>query len=534
METTDELPALAGQELVLGRYRLGGRLGAGGFGTVYAALDERLERPVAVKVIPAAGSRDPTRAEREALAAGRLDHPGIVAVFDAGQDARARYLVSELVYGRTLDDLGADGALSDRDVLRIGLALCDALEHAHGRGVVHRDVKPQNVIIPDAPRSAAGVAKLADFGVAHLAGDEPLTRTGDVVGTLAYMAPEQAAGRRVDERADLYSLALVLYEALAGMNPVRAGSPAATARRVGSVLPGLRRARKDLPPELCAAIDRALRPKPDERGTLDELADGLAAALPDVSDEGGTVARHPLERTQPLALPRGVARAAAGLAAGGLAAAALAWAGESPAPAAAAAVAVALLPRAGWLAATTATIAVLATERPGAAVLVAAAAAPVPLLLRRHGTAWSAPALAPLLGLAALAGAYPALAGRARSWFARAALGALGAWWALLYEPFIQELGEDAVAPLVTSGALIYAAVWALAALVLPWLVRGRWLAADVIAASAWAAALGASTAAAAELIGAPRPEGLVAGAVVAGVLAVLVPHLRRVPVVEP
>ena len=196
--------------------------------------------------------------------------------------------------------------LSDRDVLRIGLALCDALEHAHGRGVVHRDVKPQNVIIPDAPRSAAGVAKLADFGVAHLAGDEPLTRTGDVVGTLAYMAPEQAAGRRVDERADLYSLALVLYEALAGTNPVRAGSPAATARRVGTVLPPLKRSRKDLPPALNAAIDRALRPRPEERGTLDELAAELADALPEVSDDGGTVARHPLERTEPVPLPRGV------------------------------------------------------------------------------------------------------------------------------------------------------------------------------------------------------------------------------------
>ena len=132
--------------------------------------------------------------------------------------------------------------LSDRDVLRIGLALCGALGHAHGRGVVHRDVKPQNVMVPDAPRSAAGVAKLTDFGIAHMAGDDPLTRTGDVVGTLAYMAPEQAAGQRVDERTDLYSLALVLYEALAGLNPVRTGSPAATARRVGTVLPALRRA----------------------------------------------------------------------------------------------------------------------------------------------------------------------------------------------------------------------------------------------------------------------------------------------------
>src|SRR3954468_24005498 len=262
METTDELPAATAAELVLGRYRLGRRLGAGGFGTVYAATDERLQRPVAVKVIPAGGRGDPTRAEREALAAGRLDHPGIVAIFDAGRDEAARYLVSELVHGRTVDELSAEGALSDRDVLRIGLALCDALEHAHGRGVVHRDVKPQNVLVPDAPRSASGVAKLADFGVAHLAGDDPLTRTGDVVGTLAYMAPDQAAGKRVDERCDVYSLALVLYEALAGVNPVRAGSPAATARRVGSVLPPLKRARKDLPPELCAAIDRALRPKP--------------------------------------------------------------------------------------------------------------------------------------------------------------------------------------------------------------------------------------------------------------------------------
>ena len=183
-------------------------------------------------------------------------------------------------------------------MLRIGLALCGALEHAHGRGVVHRDVKPQNVIVPDAPRSAAGVAKLADFGVAHLAGDDPLTRTGDVVGTLAYMAPEQASGKRIDERADLYSLALVLYEALAGVNPVRAGSPAATARRVGTVLPPLRRSRKDLPEELCAAIDTALRPKPDERGTLGELADELAESLPEVSDEGGGfVAPHRIERT---------------------------------------------------------------------------------------------------------------------------------------------------------------------------------------------------------------------------------------------
>lgn len=551
MEATDELPTVADAPLVLGRYRLGERLGAGGFGTVYAAMDERLERAVAVKVIPSAPTSDPERGRREALAAGRLDHPGIVGVFDAGQDGRARYLVSELVYGRTVDELSAEGVLSDRDVLRIGLALCGALGHAHERGVVHRDVKPQNVIVPDAPRSAAGVAKLADFGVAHLAGDDPLTRTGDVVGTLAYMAPEQAAGKRVDERADLYSLALVLYEALAGVNPVRAGSPTATARRIGTVLPPLRKRRKDLPEELCAAIDRALRPRPDERGTLEELADELGASLPEVSDDGGTVAPHPLEHER--ALPRGADRALAAALAGGLAAAALAWAGEPVVAALAAVVAVAVLPRVGWMLTAIAAIAVLAPERPGAALIVAAAVAPVPLLLRHRGATWSLPALAPLLGLASLAGAYPALAGRVGGATTRAALGALGAWWALLAAPLIgrETLGgvessapiagataqralDDVLGPFVTGGALLYAASWALAALVLPWIVRGRWLAVDVVAACVWAAALGASTAATADWIGAPEPRGLVLGAVVAGVGAVALPHLRGGRVLEP
>lgn len=560
MEITDELPAPLAADLVLNRYRLGRRLGAGGFGTVYAATDERLQRAVAVKVIPSGGG-DPTRAQREALAAGRLDHPGIVSIFDAGQDEQARYLVSELVIGRTVDDLSDEGVLSDRDVLRIGLALCGALAHAHERGVVHRDVKPQNVLIPEVPRSAAGVAKLADFGVAHLAGDEPLTRTGDVVGTLAYMAPEQAEGKRIDHRCDLYSLALVLYEALAGVHPVRAGSPAATARRLGSVLPPLKRQRKDLPPELCAAIDRAVRPKPGERGTLADLADALDGALPEVSDDGGTVATW--ERS-PLALPRGLDRGLAATAAGASSALALAWAEQPVLPALAAVLAVALLPRLGWVATAVAVIATLSVERPGAALLVGFAVVPVPLLLRRHGTTWSLPALAPLLGLATIAGAYPALAGRARGWFTRAALGALGAWWALLAAPLLgREIlwgGADAAAghaiasgdkalaatasvddavdlvlrPLFESGVLLYAALWAVAAALLPWVVRGRYVALDFVGAAVWAAALGASTVAIADVIGVVEPRHAVLAAVVAGALAVTIPHLRRAHVVEP
>jgi eukaryotic-like serine/threonine-protein kinase len=537
MDVTDELPALdpaASAALVLGRYRLGERLGAGGFGTVHAARDERLGRDVAVKVIPA-GSATPERAQREALAAARLEHPAVVGVFDAGEDADARYLVSELVRGAPLDRLLADGRLSDRDVLAVGLAVAEGLAHAHARGVVHRDVKPQNVLVPDRPEGA--VAKLADFGVAHLAGDEPLTRTGDVVGTLAYMAPEQADGLPVDARADLYSLALVLYEALAGVHPIRAGSPAATLRRVGTVLPSLRRTRRDLPAPLAAAIDRAVRPRPEERGTLDELAEALRDALPAVSDAGGTILAHRLEAGAVRPVPAWLRRGGAGLLAGGLLAAALASLPAPPlAPAVAgvlAAAGVALLPRAGWLAAAALAVGALAGARPGAALLVAAAAAPVPLLLRRAGTAWSVPALAPLLALGALAGAFPALAARARAPWTRAVLGAAGAWWLLLAEPLTGRALTGAaraaapgpgsaehalhavVVPLLTGPASALAGAWALAALVLPWLVRGRNLALDAVVATAWAAGVAAATAA-------TLPRGAVPGALAAGALALL------------
>ncbi|MET0551505.1 MAG: serine/threonine-protein kinase, partial [Vicinamibacteria bacterium] len=331
MTATEELPAVADPGLAMGRYRLGARLGAGGFGTVYAARDEQLGRPVAVKVVPADGVA-PERAQREARAVARLDHEGIVALFDAGEQDGCRYLVSELVEGRTLAQLEADGTLSDRDVIRVGLALTDALAHAHDRGVVHRDVKPQNVIVPDEPGSRRGAAKLTDFGVAHLTGEEALTHTGDVVGTLAYMAPEQAAGLAAGEHADVYALGVVLYEALAGVHPVRAGTPTATARRIGTRLAPLARHRADLPPELCAAIDRAVLPDPGERGELDDLFDALAAALPLVSDEGGVIAPHPIERRRGVLLPLAT-RLAAPAATGALAYAALR--GLTPEPAAA-------------------------------------------------------------------------------------------------------------------------------------------------------------------------------------------------------
>jgi eukaryotic-like serine/threonine-protein kinase len=566
MQATDEreavAPALADPTLVMGRYRLRERLGSGGFGTVYAAHDERLDRAVAIKVLPADRSA-PERARREALAVARLDHPGIVALFDAGEDGGVRYLVSELVEGRTLAQLEADGALSDRDVLRAGLALADALAHAHERGVIHRDVKPQNVIVPEpnGPHwlgaTRAAPAKLTDFGVAHLAGEEPLTRTGDVVGTLAYMAPEQAKGRPAGEEADLYSLALVLYEALAGRHPVKGANAAATAKRVGSRIAPLARSRRDLPSELTTAIDRALHPEPALRGSLDDLYDALADALPAVSDEGGTIAPHPLERGLP-ALPPALGRLVAPAAAATLVALALAGLTPEPAvpiPVAAlvAGVLVAVLPRAGWIAAALATVVLVGFgpyPRPGAALIVLVAVLVPPLLLRRDGSAWSLPAAAPALGLVGLSAVYPALAGRAPRLAARAALGAAGGCWIVLAEPLlnrtllfgtatgIQERGHwdgggsiaagDVLSPTVSSGALLIAVVWAVAAAVLPWVVRGRSLAADVVGASAWAAALAAVTAILGQSLGDrvthPDPRGVVAGALAAGIVAIARP----------
>jgi hypothetical protein len=534
-------------ELVLGRYRLVRRLGAGGFGVVWLAHDEKLDRAVAVKRIEVHDDAVAARAEREAKAAARLGHPGIVALYETARDDDAVYLVSELVRGRTLGELLEDGALSDADVLRLGVALCDALAHAHRRGVVHRDVKPGNVVIP-AGGEHDGRVKLTDFGVARTLDDDALTRTGDVVGTLAYMAPEQADGRGAGAEADLYALGLVLFEALSGINPVRGRGAAATARRVGARLPALGRLRRDLALELCRAIDRAVLPRPEQRGTLAELRGALRAALPAAGGDPGTVVAGRLaELAPPAARPpvRPGARALAALAAGALTAAGLTWLAADPplaplAGAAGAALAVALLPRLGWLAAAAA-LAVCCAD--GVAVLVLAVALPTALLLRRADTLWSAPAGAPLLGAIGLAAAWPALAGQARRPWHRLALGALGFWWLALAEvasgarlglglpPGAGRAGAAALATLVTSGALAVAAVWGAAALALPAFVRGRRLAVDVVGATAWAALAGSSAQAVAGLLtwrdGPPSVRGLVAGAVLAGGAAVVLRALR-------
>jgi hypothetical protein len=551
---SDERPQRRG-ELLLGRYRLIERLGAGGFAVVWRAHDEQLDRTVALKRIPLPSEEDRERATREALATARLAHPAIVALYEASSDEDAFYLISELVEGDTLAHLIAEDQLSDEDLLEIGLALTGALEHAHARGVIHRDVKPQNVLVPsDASTlkgtgeqtpsrgSAPAVAKLADFGGARLAEDEALTRAGDVFGTLAYMAPEQSEGHEAGPSADLYSLALVLYEAFSGVNPVRGRTPAATARRIGAPIEPLEHRRRDLPRELTRMLDAALDPDPERRGTFADLHDALADAL-----ERGLKPRLFARRSPPAAaLPDALARPRAGVEVAGddLDDRAL----QTPSHRRAA------LPRLVWLGCLLAAAAWQAVEgRAGVSLLVLAAGAPLLALPRRSGPGWLVAALAPVLGLAGLASAFPALAGQRAGWRARAALAALGFWWLALAESLLarrlwlgpppglpprtvweasfEKAATHVVGATLTVELLLGAAVWALASAILPWIVRGRSAALDVGAAVVWTVALLAAVPLLDRALLAhasqPSPRGALLGAVLGCALAVCARALR-------
>ncbi len=218
---------------------------------------------------------------REAQAAARLNHPGIVTLYEMGEEDGNALLVTELVDGTTLAELSRDGSLSDREVGEIGADLCEALDHAHSRSVVHRDIKPQNVLVTE---EGEPTAKLMDFGVARLTDAAALTAPGDVVGTLAYMSPEQAEGRAAGPEADVYSLALMLYECWSGENPNRRATPAATARAIGGRPRPLRRLRPDLPRELSATLDACLQTRPDRRPTLEELGEAIEDSLDRLAD----------------------------------------------------------------------------------------------------------------------------------------------------------------------------------------------------------------------------------------------------------
>jgi eukaryotic-like serine/threonine-protein kinase len=484
---------------VLGRYRLLERLGAGGFGVVWRAHDRLLDREVAVKAIALPDGEERERATREALATARLAHPAIVALYEACAEEDTFYLISELVRGDTLARLIAADSLADEEIAEVGVALSDALLHAHQRGVIHRDIKPHNVLVPATDAPLATAAKLTDFGGALLAGEEALTRTGDVLGTLAYMAPEQLDGERVSDAADLYSLALVLYEAFSGVNPVRGPTPAATARRIGEQLPPLARHRRDLPRELAHALDRALDPDPEARGTLRELREALAHAPLQHTRGAPWKPRMRGAANLPSARPPvGLAGEQAERSAEYPAGEATERSAGRPAHERPAAGGWLTIERLAWLAAALGVgVWQLLDQRSAVALLALWAVLPLVVPVRRPGVRWGAAALAPALGLAGLAGAFPALAGQLSRWRARALLGALGYWWACLARLPLEGSAVStlhAALRLASVALLAGLALWALAAAALPWVVRGRAALLDALAAIVWASALLAGT----------------------------------------
>jgi eukaryotic-like serine/threonine-protein kinase len=252
-------------QVLLDRYEVGRLLGAGGMAEVYEGRDRLLARRVAIKVPLSQHAHDPDfahRFRREAQAAASLSHPGVVAVYDTGSENGTHFIVMEYVDGRTLKDvIRAEAPLYPDRAAEISADVCSALAAAHARGMVHRDVKPANIMLmPD------GRVKLMDLGIARVAAGETLTQTAAMLGTAQYLSPEQAQGQEVDYRSDLYSLGCCLYEMLTGTVPFRGATPVAIAyRHVREDPAPPRLLNPDIPPSLEAVCLKAMAKRPEDR-----------------------------------------------------------------------------------------------------------------------------------------------------------------------------------------------------------------------------------------------------------------------------
>lgn len=291
-----------------GRYEVLGLIATGGMGEVHEARDTVLDRPVALKVMRGGDASFLDRFRREATNAARLQHPNIVQVYDFGQDpAGSAYMAMERIDGQTLRELlSARGRLPSGLAARIGAQVCQALEHAHRAGVLHRDVKPENIFI-----TPEGEAKVFDFGLSRALAESGATQGGQLFGTPHYLAPEQVEGGTADARADIYSLGIVLFEMLTGRPPFTGDSPAAVAmRRIAQDVPFPSELDPGLPKELDWIVGRATARRPGDRYAG---AAAMGAALSAVRDpEAGTprgIVQHtaaiPLEAEPTIRLPRG-------------------------------------------------------------------------------------------------------------------------------------------------------------------------------------------------------------------------------------
>ncbi len=492
---------------VLNRFEIEDRLGSGGFGTVYRAWDRRLERDVAVKVIETGRDSGP-RIQREAQAAARLNHPGIVTLFEfTHQEFDSRggraFLVSELIEGDTVRELIDLRLLSDREVAEIGADVCEALDHAHARGVVHRDVKPANLMLPHRD----GGARLMDFGIARLTDGEDLTATGDVLGTLSYMPPEQAEGLEVGPAGDVFSLALTLYEALTDENPRRRATPGATARALTEEVPLLADRRPDLPVPLTDVIDACLDADPVLRPGVEDLGTVLEENLEylDSSVRGTDPASAPGRSVFSIDTDFDLARIAVSAVAGAMTATAMILTGKADAGSVGllslvVSMLTLLSPRLGFISAGLGLAGWLnfAADLPGAAFAAGLLIALPAFLARGSGRILAIIPLAPLLGTMGLAPAVPAFAALAENRRDRVTTAVAGLTLTALaeaatgrgllfarfseapagWESSVPAFLSDLLFPVVTSSTYLVAlAVWLVVSLLLGALasrVRGR------------------------------------------------------------
>ena len=305
--------------VIAGRYELSRRLGIGGMSTVQLALDRRLERHVAVKLLAEHLADDPSfvsRFRREALAAARLVHPNVVQVFDFGFDeaAHQHFIVMEHVPGRSCAELLREhGHLDVDEAVEIVAQACRGLDYAHRNGVVHRDVKPGNLLV-----TPEGVVKLADFGIAKATEQSSITQVGSVLGTAAYLAPEQARGEASGPRSDLYSLGVVAYQLLSGRLPYEAASLSELALKQQRELPApLDQLNPEAPPALAEAAAVALALEPEGRyesasemerairdGARGIAPAGVATPATDATRVLGRTGSAPADTTETRALPR--------------------------------------------------------------------------------------------------------------------------------------------------------------------------------------------------------------------------------------
>lgn len=270
---------------VLGRYQVERELGRGAMGMVYLGKDPKIGRTVAIKTLPLVDEFDSadlddvrTRFFTEAEAAGRLNHPNIVTIYDAGEEHDLAYIAMDYIEGDSLDKFTApDHLLSIDDIFKVGIGVAEALDYAHKKNVVHRDIKPGNILY----NAKTDTLKVTDFGVACLI-DTNKTRTGTVLGSPSYMSPEQLAGKKVDGRSDIFSLGITLYQLFTGELPFIADSMAALAYKItNDKVKGIRRVRPELPPCLSRIINKALEKSPKQRfSNGNTLAEALRRCRP--------------------------------------------------------------------------------------------------------------------------------------------------------------------------------------------------------------------------------------------------------------